>query len=554
MTGDVDAADEDDTAGTRQDDTADTREDDTADTREDDTADTREDDTAVTPPRGDPRQGTRFGTRAVHADGPPDATTGARAPPIHQTTSYVFDDADTAADLYALADRGHVYSRISNPTVSRLEDAIAALHDAPAAVATASGMAALDALTLVLAEAGDTVVCSNDTYGGTTTYFASTASRRGIETRFVDTLDVDAYRDAIDDDTAFVHVETVGNPSLVTPDFDAISDLAHEHGVPLVVDNTFATPALCRPGEHGADVVWESTTKWLHGSGTTVGGVVVDTGRFDWQRHDYPEIAGPNPAYPDTDFSEYAPDAPLAAAIRYRSLRSLGDQQSPVDAWQTLQGVQTLELRMERHCENARIVAEYLADNDAVEWVTYPGLDTHPTHDTAATYLEDGYGGMIAFGLDGSALDHDRGGYRAGKRFCEHVELASFLANVGDAKTLVIHPASTTHAQLSPAEQADAGVTPDLVRLSVGIEDPADVLADLEAAIATATTPDDATGGSTDGATDDATDGATDDATDGATDDATDDATDGATDDATDGATDTAADRESRTAGGGDGS
>ncbi|WP_323677762.1 O-acetylhomoserine aminocarboxypropyltransferase/cysteine synthase family protein [Halorubellus sp. PRR65] len=468
--------------------------------------------TGGTRPSGDPRRGTRFGTRAVHADGPADPTTGARAPPIHQTTSYAFPDADTAADLYALERQGHIYSRISNPTTERLEDAVASLHDAPAAVATASGMAALDALTLVLAEAGDTVVCSNDTYGGTTAYLAHTAARRGIDVEFVDTLDVDAYRDAVDDDTAYVHVETIGNPSLVTPDFDAVADVAHDAGVPLVVDNTFATPALCRPGEHGADVVWESTTKWLHGSGTTVGGVVVDTGNFDWRAHDYPEIAGPNPAYPDTDFGEYAPDAPLAAAVRFRSLRSLGDQQSPFDAWQTIQGLQTLELRMDRHCENARIVAEYLADHDDVAWVTHPGLDSHPTHGHASEYLDGGYGGMIAFGLDGPTDGGDgegdaagsksdaaggegdaRGGYVAGKRFCERVDLASFLANIGDAKTLVIHPASTTHAQLSPAEQADAGVTPDLVRLSVGIEDPADLLADVEAAIASATSDDAAT-------------------------------------------------------------
>ncbi|MFC6952647.1 O-acetylhomoserine aminocarboxypropyltransferase/cysteine synthase family protein [Halorubellus litoreus] len=450
-------------------------------------------DAAGTRPGGDPRDGTRFGTRAVHADGPADPATGARAPALHQTTSYEFPDADTAADRYALEDRGHIYSRISNPTTERLEDAIASLHDAPAAVATASGMAALDALTLVLAEAGDTVVCSNDTYGGTTTYLRDTASRRGIDVEFVDTLDVDAYRDAVDDDTAFVHVETVGNPSLVTPDFDAISAVAHEHGVPLVADNTFATPALCNPGDHGVDVVWESTTKWLHGSGTTVGGVVVDTGNFDWRAHDYPEVAGPNPAYPDTDFSEYAPDAPLAAAVRYRSLRSLGDQQSPFDAWQTLQGLQTLELRMNKHCENARIVADYLQEHDDVAWVTHPGLDSHPTHDNASEYLDGGYGGMIAFGLAGSEETPGPAGYAAGKRFCEAVDLASFLANIGDAKTLVIHPASTTHAQLSPAEQADAGVTPDLVRLSVGIEDPADLLADLDAAIASATTDDAAT-------------------------------------------------------------
>jgi len=438
-------------------------------------------------PAGDPRRGTRLGTRAVHAGGPPDEATGARAAPLYQTTSYAFEDAADAAARYALEREDHIYSRISNPTVERLEDAVAALHDAPAAVATASGMAALDALTLVLAEAGDNVVLSTDSYGGTTAYFAHTASRRGIETRTVDTLDLEAYRDAVDDDTAFVHVETVGNPSLVTPDFDAVADVAHDAGAPLVVDNTFATSALCRPGDHGADVVWESTTKWLHGSGTTVGGAVVDTGNFDWGAHDYPELAGPNPAYPDTDFSEHAPDAPLAAAVRYRSLRSLGDQQSPFDAWQTIQGMETLELRMDRHCENAAVVAEYLDEDPRVDWVTYPGLDSHPTHENASEYLDGGDGGMLAFGLEGAPDDDGPPGFAAGKRFCEAVDLASFLANIGDAKTLVIHPASTTHAQLSPDEQREAGVTPDLVRFSTGIEDPADLLADVDAAIEAAT-------------------------------------------------------------------
>jgi O-acetylhomoserine (thiol)-lyase len=330
----------------------------------------------------------------------------------------------------------------------------------------------------VLAEAGDNVVVSTDTYGGTTTYFAKTASRRGIEARFVETLAYDDYREAIDEDTAFVHVETLGNPSLVTPDFDRVAEVAHDSGIPLVVDNTFATPALCPPLDHGADIVWESTTKWLHGSGTTVGGVLVDGGTFDWTPAEYPELAGENPAYDGVDFSQDF-DAPLAAAARFRSVRSLGNQQSPFDAWQTLQGLETLPLRMERHCENAAVVAEYLADHDDVAWVTYPGLASHETHDAATRYLDGGYGGMLAFGLDG--------GFNAGKAFCESVEVASFLANVGDAKTLVIHPASTTHAQLSPEEQREAGVTPEFVRCSVGIEDPADLLADFEQAIDRAT-------------------------------------------------------------------
>jgi O-acetylhomoserine (thiol)-lyase len=420
----------------------------------------------------------RFDTRSVHAGQRPDADSGARAPPIHQTTSYVFEDADHAADLYALQGDGDVYSRISNPTVATLEARLADLAGGVAAVATASGMAALDALTLPLAEAGDTVVSSSAIYGGTRTYLAHTASRRGIDARFVDPLDYDAYADAIDDDTAYVHVETIGNPSLVTPDFERLAAVAHDHGTPLVVDNTFATPALCRPVEHGADVVWHSTTKWLHGSGTTVGGVVVDAGSFDWG-DDYPEVGGPNPAFHGVNFRERFGDEAFAAAVRQRGVRTLGNQQSPFDAWATLQGLETLPLRMRRHCENAQLVAEHLADHPDVAWVTYPGLDSHPTHDEASRYLEGGYGGVIAFGLES--------GYEGAKRLCEETDLASFLANVGDARTLVIHPASTTHAQLSEAEQRDAGVHPDLVRLSIGIENPADILADLDRAIRRAT-------------------------------------------------------------------
>ncbi|WP_455449087.1 O-acetylhomoserine aminocarboxypropyltransferase/cysteine synthase family protein [Natrinema thermotolerans] len=419
-----------------------------------------------------------LGTRSVHAGQSPDPETGAMAPPIYQTTSYVFEDADTAADRYALEDDGYIYSRMANPTVTTLEDRLADLEWGAGAVATGSGMAALDAAVLILAEAGDNVVCSTDTYGGTTAYFSKTATRRDIEPTFVPTLEYDAYEAAIDEDTAFVHVETIGNPSLVTPDFERVAEIAHDNGVPLVVDNTFATPALCRPLEHGADIVWESTTKWLHGSGTTVGGVLVDGGSFPWGDHGYDEIAGQNHAYHDVDFSRDFPEAPFAAAARFRSLRSLGNQQSPFDAWQTLQGLESMPLRVGKHCENARIVADYLDDHEDVAWVTHPGLADHPTHDNAERYLED-YGGMVAFGLEK--------GYEAGKAFCENVELASFLANIGDAKTLVIHPASTTHGQLTPEERKEAGVTDDLVRMSVGIEDPKDILADLESAIAAAT-------------------------------------------------------------------
>jgi len=416
-----------------------------------------------------------FETRSLHAgqDGEP----GPRAPPIYQTTSYLFESADHAADLYALDAEGDVYSRVSNPTVATLEERLASLEGGTGALATASGLGALDSLTTTLASAGDNVVAASDTYGGTRSYLTHTASDRGIEARFVDTLDYESYEAEVDEGTAYVHVETVGNPSLVTPDFERVADIAHDAGAPLVVDNTFATPVLCRPFEHGADIVWESTTKWIHGSGTTVGGILVDGGSFPWEEHEakYPEIAAPNPAFNGIRFTERFGDAAFVNAARQRATRAIGNQQSPFDAWQTLQGLETLPLRMRQHCENAAIVAEYLQDHDDVAWVTYPGLETHDTHDNATRYLDGGYGGMIAFGLEG--------GFEAGKRFCEDVELTSFLANIGDAKTLVIHPASTTHAQLTEDEQRASGVRPDMLRLSIGIEDPADILSDIDGAI-----------------------------------------------------------------------
>ena len=419
-----------------------------------------------------------FNTRSLHAGTAPDPETGARATPIYQTTSYVFDDADTAAELYALREEGDVYSRISNPTVRQLEARLANLAGGVDAIATAAGMAALDSATTILAESGDNVVASQDMYGGTGTYLSKLAPRRGIEARTVPTLEYDAYADAIDDDTAYVHVETLANPSLVTPDFERLADIAHNHAVPLFVDNTFATPCLCRPLEHGADLVWESTTKWIHGSGTTVGGILVDGGTFPWDHPDadYPELSGENPGF-GFDFSERFGDRAFTMAARHRAVRALGNQQSPFDAWQTLQGIETLPLRMKQHGDNADRVADFLRDDPRVAWVTYPGFESHPTHDNATRYL-DGYGGMVTFGVDG--------GFEAAKAFCEGVELTSFLANIGDAKTLVIHPASTTHAQLSADEQRAAGVAPDMLRLSVGIENGDDILADIDEGLALA--------------------------------------------------------------------
>ncbi|MEF8890293.1 MAG: O-acetylhomoserine aminocarboxypropyltransferase/cysteine synthase family protein [Haloferacaceae archaeon] len=421
-----------------------------------------------------------FATRALHAGGEPDPSTNARAPPIHQTTSYVFEDADDAAGQFALEKEGHIYTRLMNPTVGRLQERIAALEGGVGAACTASGMASLDLATFLLASAGDNVVTASSLYGGTYTYFTHTVDRRGISTRFVDALDYEAYAAAIDEDTAYVHCETIGNPALDTPDLERIGAIAADHGVPLFVDNTFATPYLCRPLDHGADLVWDSTTKWIHGAGSTVGGALVDGGSFPWAEHadKFPEIGADNPAYHGVNFAERFGDAAFTYAAIARGLRDLGNPQKPFDAWVTLQKLESLPLRMQRHCDNAAIVAEHLSDHPAVEWVTYPGLADHPTHDNASRYLDGGYGSMIAFGL--------ADGYDAAKSFVNSVDLASLLANVGDAKTLVIHPASTTHQQLTDAEKEAAGVTDDMVRLSVGIEDPADILADLDGALSEA--------------------------------------------------------------------
>ena len=416
-----------------------------------------------------------FYTKSLHAGQEPDPTTNSRAPPIYQTTSYVFDDADHAASLFGLEEPGNIYSRLMNPTSAILEKRLAALENGTGAVVTSSGMAALDLATFALAEPGDNIVTSAALYGGTYTYLTHTVERRGIETKFVDTLDYEGYEEAIDENTAYVHIETIGNPALVTPDIERIADIAHRHDVPLFVDNTFATPYLCNPIDHGADLVWESTTKWIHGSGSTVGGVLIDGGSFDWSPEDYPEIADDNPAYHGMNFKETFGDQALAYTARARGLRDLGNQQSPFDSWVTLQKLETLPLRMERHCENAMKVAEYLNDHPEVEWVTYPGLSDHETHDTASEYLDGGYGGMITFGLSG--------GKEAGQTFVESTELASLLANVGDAKTLVIHPASTTHQQLTEEELLKSGTTPDLIRLSVGLEDVEDIIADIDQAI-----------------------------------------------------------------------
>jgi O-acetylhomoserine (thiol)-lyase len=420
-------------------------------------------------------------TDSLHAGQEPDAETRARAPPLYQTTSYVFEDADDAASQFALEKPGYIYSRLMNPTVETLQERLAALENGVGAVATASGMAALNLVTFLLADAGDNVVTASSLYGGTYTYYSHSAPRQGVEARFVDTLDYEAYEEAIDEDTAYVHYETIGNPALVTPDMERIADIAHDHDVPVFVDNTFATPYLCNPLDHGADLLWNSTTKWIHGSGTTVGGAVIDGGSFPWGDHPekFPELGDDNPAYHGVNFAETFGEAAFTYAGIARGLRDMGNQQSPFDAWQTIQGIESLPMRMERHCENAMAVAEYLDDHPDVAWVTYPGLDSHETHDAASKYLDGGYGGMLTFGLEG--------GYEAAQATVENTELASLLANVGDAKTLIIHPASTTHQQLTDEEQEASGVTADLVRLSVGLESTEAIIADLDQAIDDAT-------------------------------------------------------------------
>ncbi|WP_405283222.1 O-acetylhomoserine aminocarboxypropyltransferase/cysteine synthase family protein [Gaopeijia maritima] len=424
-----------------------------------------------------------IGTRAVHAaQETADPATGSRAVPIYATTSYVFDSPEHAADLFGLRQFGNIYTRIMNPTTDVFERRIADLEGGVAAVATASGQSAETLAILNLAQAGDSIVASRSLYGGTVALFAHTLPRLGITTRFVDTTDLGAVEAAIDETTRAVYVETIGNPGLEVPDLRGLADLAHAHGVPLVVDNTFATPILARPFEHGADIVVHSATKWIGGHGTAIGGVVVDGGTFDWGSEPrFRDLyATPEPAYHGLTFAEAFGDldgANLAYALRLRVvlLRDLGAALSPFNAFLFLQGLETLHLRMQRHADNALLLARWLEGHPAVAWVSYPGLKSHPTHDQAVRTLDGGFGGVLTFGV--------LGGEDAAKAVISGTELFSLLANVGDAKSLVIHPWSTTHEQLTDEERRAAGVTPDQIRLSVGIEDFADLQADLDRAL-----------------------------------------------------------------------
>jgi O-acetylhomoserine (thiol)-lyase len=424
----------------------------------------------------------RFETLQVHAGQDPAPGTNARAVPIYQTTSYTFDDTGHAARLFGLQEFGNIYTRIMNPTTDVFERRVAALEGGAAAVATSSGQAAQLLTFTTLLQAGDHIVSTSYLYGGTYNQFKVAFPRLGFDVSFVDGDEPAAFEAAITERTRAIYLESIGNPKYNVPDIAAIADLAHRHGIPLVVDNTFgACGYLCRPIDHGADIVVQSATKWIGGHGTSIGGVIVDAGRFDFRNGKFPTFTEPAPGYHGLVFTDvFGPEGPfgnIAFAIRARveGLRDLGACLSPFNAFLLLQGLETLSLRVQRHADNALDLARWLAGHPHVTWVSYPGLESHPYHANARRYLRNGFGGVLSFGI--------AGGYEAGKRFIDNTVLASHLANVGDAKTLVIHPASTTHQQLTDAEQSSAGVTPDLVRVSVGIEHIEDIKEDLDRAL-----------------------------------------------------------------------
>ena len=421
-----------------------------------------------------------FGTLALHAGQEPDPTTGARAVPIFATTSYVFHDAEHAANLFALKEFGFIYSRLMNPTNDVLEKRMAALEGGAAALAFASGQAATTAAILTIARAGQNIVSSTSLYGGTWTLFSQTLPKLGIEVRFFNPDNPEEIHKLVDENTRLVFLESIGNPRNDVPDFQAISDIAHSHGVPVLMDNTVLTPVLFRPFEHGIDVAIYSATKFLGGHGVHIGGIVVDSGKFPWTDNPakWPEFTAPDPSYHGVVFAEaLKPIGNIAYIIYMRThwLRDTGAAMSPFAAFLFLLGIETLHLRMERHTSNAQAFAEWLTRHPLVEWVNYPGLPGHPHHANAKKYIPGGPGAVVGFGI--------KGGKEAGIKLIDHVKLASHLANLGDAKTLVIHPASTTHQQLTEAEQLATGVRPEYIRVSVGIEDIADICNDFDQAL-----------------------------------------------------------------------
>ena len=424
----------------------------------------------------------RFETLQLHAGQEPAPGTHARAVPIYQTTSYTFEDSAHGARLFALQEFGNIYTRLMNPTTDVFEKRVAALEGGVAALAVASGQAAQFIALTTLAETGDNIVSTSYLYGGTYNQFKVAFPRLGIDVRFVEGDDAEGFRKRIDDRTKAIFVETIGNPGFNVPDFRALAAIAHEHGIPLVVDNTFgAAGYLCRPIEHGADIVVQSATKWIGGHGTSIGGVIVDAGKFDWGNGRFPTFTTPAPGYHGLNFWEtFGPTGPfgnIAFIIRARveGLRDHGPAISPFNSFLLIQGLETLSLRVQRHVDNALTLAKWLQSQPQVAWVDYPGLPEHAYHARARHYLRNGFGGVLTFGV--------KGGFEAAKRTIDSLQLASHLANVGDAKTLVIHPASTTHQQLSATEQASAGVRPEQIRVSVGIEHIDDITADFVQAL-----------------------------------------------------------------------
>lgn len=414
-------------------------------------------------------------TVALHGGQTPDPATNSRAVPIYQTTSYVFNDTNHAANLFALKEFGNIYTRIGNPTTDVFEKRMAELEGGVGALGVSSGQSAITLSILNIAKAGDEIVASSSLYGGTRTLFQYTLKKLGINVKFVDSSDPENYKKEITDKTRALYGETIGNPKLDVLDIGAVAKIAHEAGIPLIVDSTVTTPVLVRPIQYGADVVVHSATKFIGGHGTSIGGVIVDSGNFNWSNGKFPELTEPDPSYHGVQYVESF--GPLAYILKARTqlLRDLGPALSPFNAFLFLQGLETIHLRVKRHSENALKVAEYLSKNKNVEWVNYPGLENHPSYKLAEKYLPDGQGAIIGFGI--------KGGSEKAVKFINSVKLLSHLANIGDAKSLVIHPASTTHQQLSKEEKLAAGVTDDFIRLSVGIENVDDIIADIEQAL-----------------------------------------------------------------------
>ncbi|HTZ58972.1 MAG TPA: homocysteine synthase [Acidobacteriaceae bacterium] len=421
----------------------------------------------------------QLATLAVHAGQDPDPTTGSRAVPIYQTTSYVFQDADHAARLFGLQEFGNIYTRIMNPTTDVFEKRVAALEGGAAALATSSGQAAETLAITTLAGAGDEILSTTSLYGGTYNLFHYTLPKLGIKVRFVDADDFDGLRAAINDKTKALYTETLGNPKLDIADIEKLASIAHGKGVPLMIDNTVATPILTRPMEWGADIVVESATKFIGGHGTSIGGIIIDAGKFDWKASGrFRDFVEPDPSYHGLSYVEAFGPLAFILKARVQGLRDIGGALSPFNSFLFLQGLETLHLRMERHSQNALAVAKHLETHPGIEWVNYPGIPSSKYYARAKKYMPEGQSSLVTFGI--------KGGYDAGKKLINSLKLFSMLANLGDAKSLVIHPASTTHSQLTVEEQKETGVTPELVRLSVGIEDIRDILADLNEAIETA--------------------------------------------------------------------